>query len=77
MLLEAGLSTWGWERTGCAGIILLYIHLLGVYIMTRGQVPLTNKGTGSNSGQKAGVCVSVWEECLPLVLISLASGKSV
>lgn len=41
MLSKAGLSTGGWERTGCAGIILLYIHLLGVYTMTRGQVPLT------------------------------------
>lgn len=77
MLSEAGLSTWGWEGTGCAGIILLYIHLLGFYTMTRGQVSLTNKGTRSSSGQKAGVCVSVWEECLPLVLITLTSGKSV
>lgn len=77
MLSKAGLSTWGWERTGCAGIILRYIHLLGVYIMTRGHVPLTNTGTGSSSGQKAGVCVSVWGECLPLVSITLASGKSV
>lgn len=76
VLSKAGLSTWGWERTGCAGIILLYIHLLGVYITTRGQLPLTNKGTRRSSGQKAGVCVSVWEECLPRVLITLASGKS-